>query len=435
MGEFSVLGSFLQLSGSWAQDRTCISGQTCSFDDLRGTGLSNDDHMWVLDTCASENGAVARFARDGRLSVASQSGASVSWGSVVVSAAGGEYRLCWCAGGLTCTTISNFRVDVGALTVIGPAPLSQDHTCVSGQTCAFDSLSGQLLSDADRLMVLETCGDGGLIHRFSDVGFVGSLKTSGSAVSWGSTPLTSAGGQYRLCWCAGVPGESVVMNEDGNSTITFSSVLPKSAAREYEALCSSNSSSSNETCTDTERQIGISCNRPEEFRVDLGEMRIMGPTPLTQARTCIAGLTCAVDGPLGMDIYPPILTSVLKVRIAQYGNGHNDVTRYQLAYNSHLYPGFGGFGPVVTCLPKTGTTAWQVCEFDGNNNTGFVVTQAKYWRVHIMEVEGGFGAYPMIREIQFYALLQNAEPQWIVPPGGASSVVNVDGTPPCKINL
>jgi hypothetical protein len=331
---------------------------------------------------------------------------------------------------MICTGITNFRVDVGALTLIGPAPLTQSRTCVSGQTCAFDSLSGQLLSDADRLMVLETCGDAALVFRFSDVGFVTGLKASGAAVTWGSTPLTSAGGEYRLCWCAGVPGENVVMSEDSNGTASFSSVLPDSTADQYTAACSSDSnlSSSNGTCTGLVRQIGVPCDRPSEFRVDLGELRVMGPTPLTQTRTCIAGLTCAVDGPLGVDTFPPVMTSVLKVRIAQYGNGANDVTRYSIAASSHPdaasapSPGPMLYVEIATCEPNlTDTSTWHVCE-------GFPVTQAKYWRIVILDVEGGYGSFPMLREIQFYAMLQNAEPQWIVPPGGASSVIYSEGS-------
>ena len=36
-----------------------------------------------------------------------------------VTAAGGQYRLCWCASGFTCSVAPDFRVDFGELTVLG----------------------------------------------------------------------------------------------------------------------------------------------------------------------------------------------------------------------------------------------------------------------------------------------------------------------------
>ena len=74
---------------------------------------------------------------------------------------------------------------------------------MSGQTCKFGGVQGQLLNSADKFMVLDTCGDSGLLHRFANVGLVSALDTSGAAVDWGSAPITVAGGEYRLCWCVG----------------------------------------------------------------------------------------------------------------------------------------------------------------------------------------------------------------------------------------
>ena len=49
-----------------------------------------------------------------------------SWGyNTEITPAGGEYRLCWCSAQFQCNEAHDFRVDFGALTVIGPQPLAQ----------------------------------------------------------------------------------------------------------------------------------------------------------------------------------------------------------------------------------------------------------------------------------------------------------------------
>ncbi|CAK9073481.1 unnamed protein product, partial [Durusdinium trenchii] len=48
------------------------------------------------------------------------------WGSSLLSAAGGDYRICWCAGHeldgtpRACEVASDFVVDVGTLSINGP---------------------------------------------------------------------------------------------------------------------------------------------------------------------------------------------------------------------------------------------------------------------------------------------------------------------------
>lgn len=111
------------------QGRTCVAGQTCLLDRLEGTHLDPADALWVLDTCG-KGGIVPGFPGGVSLSVASNAtagGASASWGAEPVSAAGGVYRLCWCAGLVaSCTATGEFRVDAGALLVVGPNPSIQD---------------------------------------------------------------------------------------------------------------------------------------------------------------------------------------------------------------------------------------------------------------------------------------------------------------------
>ena len=81
----------------------------------------------------------------------SRFGVETQW--PVVTAAGGQYRLCWCAAGFRCSATEDFRVDMGEMQIVGPGVIpdpsgtpnhmgglhmweNQDRTCVSGQTSA-----------------------------------------------------------------------------------------------------------------------------------------------------------------------------------------------------------------------------------------------------------------------------------------------------------
>lgn len=56
-----------------------------------------------------------------------------------VSAAGGQYRLCWCAAEVGCSLSAHYRTDFGELVLVGPAPLAQDR----GQRWARGSKFGR----------------------------------------------------------------------------------------------------------------------------------------------------------------------------------------------------------------------------------------------------------------------------------------------------
>jgi hypothetical protein len=214
----------------------------------------------VLDTCGVDLGTIPRFANSGMFSKVDHSGAMVSFGSAITTATGGQYRLCWCANSYACSIGENFRTDAGELTLIGVHPLMQDRTCVSGQTCFFDGLTGQHLSSFDQVMVLDTCGAQTVPPRFTHAGLLVSMDASGAQVTFGTTAVTAQGGQYRLCWCGGIPPEE-------NNTRT-----------------------------------PLKCSIAEHFRTDAGRMTLIGVAPLTQDRTCVSGHTCRIDGLLGQDL-------------------------------------------------------------------------------------------------------------------------------------
>lgn len=186
----------------------------------------------MLSTCGAADSQPTIF--DASTAAASGSGPmptpalALHSGAAPLTLLGGGYRLCWC-GAAPCATSREYRTDVGAFVVLGPSPLFQDRTCVSGQTCAVDGLLGRHLTDADRVLVAETCGS-----RAAPSGFAAQrlASASGAALAWGAAPVTAQGGVYRLCWCGG----------------------------------------------------GGACSSAEAFRVDFGGLTIVGPAPLSQDR-------------------------------------------------------------------------------------------------------------------------------------------------------
>ena len=130
----------------------------------------------ILDTC----GQAVTTVGIGKAS--SSSHPRISWADSL-TAAGGEYRLCWCSGlpstptddfntsntsivpagsSMTgnmsvCSVSWDFGIDAGKLLLLGPAPLFHRSTCAAGQTCAIN-VAGTGLSSADLLLVQDTCG-------------------------------------------------------------------------------------------------------------------------------------------------------------------------------------------------------------------------------------------------------------------------------------
>ena len=237
------------------QSRTCVSGQTCWLDGPSGLGLSSTDLVLVLETCGTTS-VPARMpmlqALQGEFN-SSVNSSSVAFSAVAldsslnsnltwvaeITAAGGQYRLCWCAAG--CDLSTDFQVDFGGLMLLGPSPLKQSWTCISGQVCRLAGKTGLGLGSAEEITVLDTCGSGSGWHHAPAV----SLDSD-----W-ELRLTSAGGLYRLCWCA-------------------KSMYP--------------------------------CATADEFRVDFGDLLVLGPAPLMQDRTCVSGKPCKVTGLSGVGL-------------------------------------------------------------------------------------------------------------------------------------
>ena len=227
------------------QDRTCVSGQVCSIDDILGTDLHSSDAVMALDTCGADK-AIPRFAWAGLASTVSANGTEFSWGMEPVTAAGGLYRLCWC-GALdhTCQIPSDFVVDFGALLLLGPGDqqIAVSRTCVSGERCWLPQVASQELPQDSLLVILDTCGLASQVPRFPAV----ALLANESAKGW---VITAAAGEYRICWCGG----------------------------------------------------RVACTSAEHFRADAGALQVLGPGPLAQHRTCVSGQACLVEGLTGLGL-------------------------------------------------------------------------------------------------------------------------------------
>ena len=267
------LGTLHLVGPTGGQAFTCISGRACSVNSVQGLGLSSNDSYVVLDTCGIPT-AVPGFSSAGRASSLSASGTVVSWGEVAVTAAGGEYRLCWCNEvsvisshfgnslnySSSCQSPADFIADVGTLLLMG-VHLEQHRTCISGSNCVIDGITGAHLQDGDALLVLDTCGLGGAPPNIYHVtgGKPAQAFSNVSGHTWylDVTDTPTLGGEYRLCWCSG-------LNDD--------------------------------------------CSLSTEFQVDFGRLFVQGPRPLQQSFTCISGQTCNFDFTLeGQDVQDPLM--------------------------------------------------------------------------------------------------------------------------------
>ena len=257
LAHYSVDMGQLTIQGPRAlreQHRTCVAGQPCNPSPIEGWFLSAGDRYLLLDTCG-ENGMLPGVPDAGGFATSAVTvpggvGSALSFVSLSLSAlstAGGLYRICWCADMASCDETSSFDVDVGKMQVLGPRPLHQDRTCVSGQPCLLNALSGIALSTADRYYILDTCGSSSFPPRFAGAGVDdvnSSSPLSESTVSWGQASVTAPGGSYRICWCAA----------------------------------------------------GQVCSAAEDFVIDMGRLTLVGPEPLTSGATCVAGQTCVIKG-------------------------------------------------------------------------------------------------------------------------------------------
>jgi hypothetical protein len=148
------------------REATCVAGSACEIPGATNLDWNANDAVWLLDTCSTPTADPRQEPGVPETEGARGKGV-VSGGAIrfpgLITAQGGQYRLCWCghpegdSNSPSCDGSAYFTVDLGALTVVGPYA-GQAFTCVSGRRCEVDALRGQSLTEADVVMVLETCG-------------------------------------------------------------------------------------------------------------------------------------------------------------------------------------------------------------------------------------------------------------------------------------
>lgn len=95
-------------------------------------GLFDDSVRSLWDAQHTQTGRVPRRRQPNAATASAGSGESHPCAT----------RLCWCAGGFSCSSPSHFTYGVGAFFLLGPHPPQQHRTCVSGQTCSVVGFSG-----------------------------------------------------------------------------------------------------------------------------------------------------------------------------------------------------------------------------------------------------------------------------------------------------
>ena len=203
-----------------------------------------------------------------------RSGSAIHW--PLYTGRGGEFRLCWCSGFVTCSFAKDFRIDLGTLTLLGPNPLSQDTTCVPGLTCTLRTTGTFGTNFSHYFAVFDTCGLSS--QNFQD--FYVEVESVNAVSVWSVSPvaMSISGGQYRLCWCAGLVDVVDVFDDITNSTDNSTSQTPQTTP----------SNLSNPTPATT-------CRTASDYRVDFGGLLMLGATSIYNDFTCISGQLCELD--------------------------------------------------------------------------------------------------------------------------------------------
>ncbi|CAE7774243.1 unnamed protein product [Symbiodinium necroappetens] len=180
------------------------------FQGAAGTSASQmGDRVRIADSCLSSPTAVAGVEGAGISQKLEPNATSFRWGESLLSAPGGEYRMCWCAGHQldnsprACELPGDFAVDVGSLAISGPAG-GQAWSCDTSRPCSISGLRGAGLTENDRLLIKEGNCFGGTPLRGLHWASVGTFVSAGGTlanVTWGNQTVAAEGGHYRVCFC------------------------------------------------------------------------------------------------------------------------------------------------------------------------------------------------------------------------------------------
>ena len=191
---------------------SCVRGTVCNvIGPMEGIGLTGQDQLYVRQACSLD--AARFFGVELTVSVrpGNMTGQLDIYFGVNYTAwdPPGEYRLCWCSSqGDSCTAmdLSSFsdsslylESEAGTLQIEGPLT-NHEAECFLGQYCtATLTLGGVNLKAGDRLTFLASCGDADFLAGLPSPGFAESAD--GLLFEFGSEPLSTAPGIFRMCWC------------------------------------------------------------------------------------------------------------------------------------------------------------------------------------------------------------------------------------------
>lgn len=166
---------------------------------------------------------------------------------------------------------------------------------------------GVQVSSSDAVLVMDTCGTSSLVQRFPLAGLL-SAAASGAA-------LSAAGGEYRMCWCgraqAGFrrarpppPFASLCLCVPILERVVSAFTSPGGASRSCAYSAGSTHSLQLAFLLSPFRLPSFAraprlvvareasanaCAAGEDFRLDFGQLAILGMSPLRQHRTCVSG--------------------------------------------------------------------------------------------------------------------------------------------------
>ena len=460
LGSFLVDVGSVSLIGPapLTQRRTCVSGHSCAIEGLQGEHLSFFDHIMLLETCAVEQSAGQLFSSDVSNSSRGPSAQSAQWVLERTPLAGGQYRICWCSSVGQCSTAANFKVDAGNLLVIGPSPLAQSRTCVRGEPCPGFYIHGQDLSQNDSLQILDTCGSDTVSEGWPHADLATSLADPSTLLLNFHEPIAAVAGTYRLCWCQPVQQEFVSSStscalhsehivdlgqvillgpampayrtcvagqrcvlEDvdlGATTATpqdtvmvldtcahispvpgwpaggvFSNLESSGARLNFGAIAVTAAAGYYSLCWCAD---GRQCRNGGEEFVTIGEVLLLGPAPLEQGRTCLAGQMCDLGNIHGLALDPYKISGVSGFQFLQDAtSGQYDVKDYSVEVSHDfetLNPSAATWTAIASCTGGQDST-WQNCTWPP--------VSAPFWRWRITQTWGLSSDPPKPREAQF----------------------------------
>eukprot|EP00931_Biecheleriopsis_adriatica_P035738 TRINITY_DN20592_c0_g1_i2.p1 TRINITY_DN20592_c0_g1~~TRINITY_DN20592_c0_g1_i2.p1 ORF type:complete len:1891 (-),score=352.02 TRINITY_DN20592_c0_g1_i2:78-5615(-) len=180
-----------------AQVHRCVRERPCEIANFQGT-TPPSSKLYITTECGTEapNGIPQRGQ-----SLNSQDGVIYSWGGDPIMVTPGMYKLCWCSDIFSCNTFADFQSYSGIMQVKAPIDSPLEWFCPLGAPCNISGISGEGLTNNDKIMAMINCGAGSSPDEGFDEGGL-SLATFGGGTTY-TLPRSRMAGVYQICWCAG----------------------------------------------------------------------------------------------------------------------------------------------------------------------------------------------------------------------------------------